>query len=217
MKMEVLMERLRKLRSKKDYTQEEVSRLLGINRARYTQYELGSRKPDFETLRKLAELYNTSIDYLLGSTDIEAPCHGNESRDIYMVDDNDLFKAPVVGTIRCGKPILAEENIEGYMFVDSSIIRVNPQEKLFYLRVTGDSMAPKFQPGDLVLVRQQTIVDDGDIAVALVKGEAATLKKVYLSNEYVWLHALNPSFEPMKYPIEEVRIIGKALLRVGKV
>jgi repressor LexA len=210
---DMLGEKLKQLRNRKNLTQDEVSRILDINRARYTQYETGTRKPDYEMLVRLAEFYDTSVDNLLGrnsyTTDLK--------NDMYKVNCENLFKVPIVGLIRCGQPIFAEQNIEGYMYVDNSIVKVNRQETLFYLRVTGDSMAPKFQPGDLVLIRQQTIIDDGEIAVVLIDNEEATLKKVFSSNGTIWLHSLNPAYEPTKFPAEKVCILGKALLRVGTV
>lgn len=208
----MLSEKLAELRIEKGLTQYELANLLNIPRSTYAQYELGRRQPDYETLEKIAVFYDCSFDYLLGN-----PNTVKEEAGIYAVNHEDLFKVPILGAIRCGMPIMAEESIEGYMYVDRSIARVNKNEKLFYLRVTGDSMSPKFQPGDLVLIRQQPIVDDGDIAVVLVDNEDATLKKVFRSNGTVWLHSLNPAYEPLKYNVEAVHIIGKALLRVGTV
>lgn len=213
--IELLSERLIKMRNEKGLTQYEVANLLNIPRSTYAQYELGRRQPDYDTLKKLADFYNATTDYLLGYSNSNMIVA--ESAGIYGVDEDDLFKVPIIGTIQCGKPILADHDIEGYMYVDKSIIRVNPKDKLFYLRVKGDSMAPKFQPGDLVLVRQQSTVDDGDIGVVLIDNEDATLKKIFKSNGTVWLHSLNPAYEPMKYKAEEVRIVGKALLRIGTV
>lgn len=208
----MLSEKLVELRSRKGLTQYDVANLLNIPRSTYAQYELGRRQPDYETLRKIAGLFNCSFDYLLGR-----PTTVEEEASVYTVNQDDLFKVPILGVIRCGAPIPAEESIEGYMYVDKSIARVNKDEKLFYLRVTGDSMAPKFQPGDLVLIRQQPIVDDGDIAVVLIDKQDATLKKVFRSNGTIWLHSLNPAYEPLKFNAEDVHIIGKALLRVGTV
>lgn len=208
----MLSEKLVELRIQKGLTQYDVANLLNMPRSTYAQYELGRREPDNETLVRIATLFNCTTDYLLGRSD-----RVEEEAGIYMVNQDDLFKIPILGAIRCGAPILAEESIEGYMYVDKSIARVNKDEKLFYLRVTGDSMSPKFQPGDLVLIRQQSIVDDGDIAVVLIDKQDATLKKVFRSNGTIWLHSLNPAYEPLKFNAEDVHIIGKALLRVGTV
>lgn len=212
----MLDRRLTELRQEKNLTQYELANILKIPRSTYAQYELGRRQPDYIALEGLADFFNCSTDYLLGRSDCRMPSV-KESAGLYEVNNEDLFKVPIIGSIRCGLPVIAEEHIEGYMYVDKSIARVTPSETLFYLRVTGDSMAPKFQPDDLVLVRQQTEVDDGDIAVVLIDHEEATLKKVFRSNGTVWLHALNPVYEPLKYQATDIRIIGKALLRVGRV
>lgn len=136
--------------------------------------------------------------------------------NIYEIDTTNLFKVPILGVIQAGSPIFAEENIEGYMFVDTSISRkVSDKSELFYLRITGDSMTPKYQPDDLVLVRKQSDVDDGEVAVILIEDENATLKKIYRINGEVWLHSTNPNYEPFKVSADKIRILGKAILRVG--
>ncbi len=170
----MLSKRLIELRQEKKLTQYELATVLNIPRSTYAQYELGRRKPDYDTLQRFAGFFGCSVDYLLG-----------RSTAVYSVDQNDLFKVPIIGTVRCGQPILAKDSIEGYMYVDRSIARVSPSEDLYYLRITGDSMAPKFQPGDLVLIRQQSAVDDGEIAIVLVNDEEATLKKVFYSNKTI--------------------------------
>lgn len=131
------------------------------------------------------------------------------------VSPENLFKVPVLGVIRAGQPIYAEENIEGYMYVDGNLVGVSPKDELYYLRITGDSMTPKYQPGDLVLIRQQAAVDNGDIAAVLIDNCEACLKKVYILDGEVWLHSTNPAYEPIRVSADSVKILGKAMYRLG--
>ena len=218
----VLSKRLKNLRRERRLTQDELSTALGIKRNTYAQYETDNRTPDYPTLKAIADYYNESIDYLLGHTDERRAAAVHEDGMVYMPNavrpnmDN-LMLIPVVGTIRGGDPMLCEESIETYMYVDPGVSKISPEDRdlLYYLRVVGDSMTPKYQPGDLVLVRKQSDVDEGEVAVVLVDGESATLKKVYKVNGEVLLHSTNSNYEPLRIPRGQVRILGKALLRIG--
>lgn len=115
---------------------------------------------------------------------------------------------PLVGTIACGTPILAEENIEDYLKADENLLAE------FALRCKGDSMInSRIYDGDIVYIRKQSDVDDGEIAAVLI-GEEATLKKVYKYPNKVVLRASNPIYDDMVYTNEElenVMILGKAV------
>ena len=118
-------------------------------------------------------------------------------------------KVPLLGTIACGEPILAEENIEDYLGIDE---KANVD---FALRCKGDSMInARIFDGDIVYIKQQSDVDDGEIAAVLI-GDEATLKKIYKYENKVVLRPCNPMYDDMVYSDEqlnEVRIIGKAIM-----
>jgi len=130
-------------------------------------------------------------------------------------DRSRIFSAPVLGSIRGGLPRYAEEELEGYYFVDPVIAGVSENDEVFYLRVKGDSMQPKYLPGDLVLIRRQDYVAEGEVAAVLVGGEEATLKRVYPTGDEIWLYSTNPDYDPIKVSTDEITILGKAVLRVG--
>jgi len=115
---------------------------------------------------------------------------------------------PLLGTIACGEPILANENIEMYVKVDESIAAD------FALRCKGDSMInARIFDGDIVYIRQQPDVDDGEIAAVLI-GDEATLKKVHKYPSKIVLSACNPMYDDYVYTNEqlnEIRILGKAV------
>ena len=121
-----------------------------------------------------------------------------------------MVRIPIIGTIACGDPILAEENIIGYRY---HLKETLPKGKTFYLTAKGDSMEPKIPDGSDVLIRLQDDVEDGEIAAVLVNGDTeATLKRVKKQGDIVMLVAENNAYAP--YIVTEynpARILGKAV------
>lgn len=134
------------------------------------------------------------------------------SNDICSI--NEFIKVPILGTIRAGQAILAIENIEGYELVQESEAR---NGEYFYLRVTGDSMiGARIYDGDLVFVKKQSDVDHGDIAVVLINGDEATLKRVLKTDNSIILQPENPKYIPMVFSQKDiesnyVQILGKVI------
>lgn len=119
-----------------------------------------------------------------------------------------MRKVPLLGAIACGTPILATENLDGYVNMPESI------HADFCLKCKGDSMTgARIMDGDLVFIRQQPDVDNGEIAAVIIDDEA-TLKRVYKSTNKIILQPENPRYEPFLFVGEElsrIRIIGKAV------
>ena len=117
-------------------------------------------------------------------------------------------QVPVVGRVAAGTPVLAAENVEDHVTFDDA----RHGETLFALRVRGDSMidAGIFE-GDLVVVRKQDAARDGDIVVALVDDEEATVKKLRRVGDQVHLVAMNPAYEPIVLDGRRVRLLGKVV------
>lgn len=149
-----------------------------------------------------AAALHTTPPYLLGETDDPAPLpSGAREADMGNV-------APLLGTVRAGLPMYAEENIEGYI-----PIMQTDGAKYFWLRVRGDSMnAAGIFEGDEILVRQQPEVENGQIAVVLVNGDEATVKRFYQTGNMVTLtpQSFNPAHQPQVYNADEVpvRVVG---------
>lgn len=120
-----------------------------------------------------------------------------------------LVAVPIVGEVAAGKPILAQENIEGEVLVEA---RVVGQGRCFALKVRGDSMVgANIESNDLVIVRQQPAAENGDIVVALLRDEA-TVKRLHISENGVELRPENPRHRPIRVgPDEDFRIAGKVV------
>ena len=170
-------------------------------------YERGEREPGIETLEKFADFFNVDMDYLLGKSDVINKVNWNfAAANIIPVPQ--MAKIPLLGSIACGAPILAEEHIEEYEDVPKHV-RAD-----FALTCKGDSMInARIFDGDIVYVRQQATVDNGQIAAVLIDGEA-TLKRVQLYEDHISLEPENPQYRPLVYWGDEmntVHILGKAV------
>lgn len=203
------MEQLKILRKQKGLYQKDVANFLGVDRTTYVKYENGVSEPDNDTLVKLAELFNVSVDYLLG----------RETNDIYAsigAMPIKKIKLPVLGNVACGEPIYANEELDGYVYINEDI------GADFCLHAQGDSMVnARIFDGDTLFVKKQDMVDDGEIAVVLIEDEA-TVKRVYYDreNNTITLMPENPAYKPMRYNGEElnnIRILGKVIARYSRV
>ena len=131
----------------------------------------------------------------------------------YDVSEEETVKIPIVGRVVAGIPILAEENIEGMV----EISKKQDMGTMFALRVRGKSMEPNIKENDLLVVRQQSDVDSGDIAIVLVNGDEATVKQVRKSKDGITLVGFNVDvYEPRFYTNKEiqelpVRVVGKVI------
>lgn len=197
------MNRMKQLREAKGLNMREAARLLSMPYTTYVNYEKGVREPNSETLIDIANFYETTIDYLVGKTDdYDVSSFGN------IVPVPEMRTIPLVGTIACGDPLLASENIEGEVSAPEHV-RAD-----FALRCKGDSMInARIFDGDIVYIRQQPTVDDGEIAAVLIDDEA-TLKRVHLFPDHISLEPENPQFRPLVYwgeDMNSIRILGKAV------
>ena len=194
-------ERIRQLRIEKDMTQEMLGEKIGVKKAAIYKYENGlvvNFKRDI--IEKLANVLEVSPSYLMGLDDIKDVPQGFQPVP-------SMKKIPRVGRIACGTPILAEENVEEYDSVPEH------WKADFTLVCVGDSMAPKIQDGDLVAIKQQETVENGQIAAVLIDNEA-TLKRVYVYPDKLILRPENPNYEPiviMNGESSNIRIEGRAV------
>lgn len=132
----------------------------------------------------------------------------SRARDIELIGLPRSMGVPVLGRVPAGEPLLAVENIEGVMAIDSTIAR---GENLFLLKVKGDSMIEAgILDGDFVLVRPQSTAEDGEIVVALIEDEA-TVKRFFREPNGIRLQPENPALSPIIVRNENVRIVGKVI------
>lgn len=206
------MNRIKLLREEKGVYQKDLAKVLNVTTPVINYYENEKRTISAKSASLLADYFGVSIDYLLGKSDIR-----NQDSNVFPMPDN-AVPIPVVGKISAGLPILANENIERYEFAPSSLI--NKNFNYFYLTVTGDSMNRKFNDGDIVLVQQQSDLENDEIGVFLIDDEA-TVKKYKTQNDLIILEPMsnNPIHTVQIYNPKEksIKIIGKVISYQGKV
>lgn len=193
------MSNLKTIRKTRGLTQAEVAKHIGISQNNYSYWENGKVKIDNDSLKKLADYFNVTVDYLLGRDEVPSSGRG--------------VKVPVYGEIAAGIPIEAIEDIIDFEEITPELAATG---EFLALSVKGDSMSPRIQSGDVVIIRRQETVENGEIAAVMVNGDSATLKRVKLEGDGLWLLPLNPAFQPIFYTKKEcaekpVRILGKMI------
>lgn len=207
--------RLRELRQSRGLSMQKLSEYIGMSKSSINMYERDEREPGLETLEAIADFFNVDIDYLLGKTNIpNRILNSYEDKENSIKFDNILpiktYKIPLLGEIACGKPIFANEDRESYVEVGTNI-RAD-----FCLKAKGDSMInARIYDGDIVFIREQPMVDNGEIAAVIIDDEA-TLKRVYYEKDKskLVLSPENTKYSPLVYvgsELEDVRILGKAV------
>lgn len=188
--------KLKSSREQNQLTIKDVSRMVGLSVSTISRYENGLvANMNTPTLQMLSEIYNVNILWLLGKSD---------SRHEQIKSTKSINSVPLIGTIAAGTPILAEENIERYFNIDSSI------KADFCLRIKGDSMIDEgIYNNDIVFIKQQPTLENGEIGAIIINGEA-TLKKFYRTNDTVILQPANDKYTPIIIDEnKDCRIAGK--------
>lgn len=199
---------IKERRIAKGFTQEELSQKIGLQKSAIAKYENGRiQNIKRSTIQKLAEILETSPADLMGWGDAEGDTRTARVKGV---------RIPVLGNIVAGVPVEAIEvrDEDDWEEIHPDLAATGD---FFALRVKGASMEPKISEGDVVIVRRQPDVDSGSLAVVLINGNDATLKKVTKHENGIVLTASNPAvYEPHFYTREEVeslpvQIIGKVV------
>ena len=209
--MATFSERLKSLHSEKGWSQQRLADELNLSKSSVNMYERGEREPGFETMEAIADTFNVDMDYLYGRTDVKIaePIQFNVGTVPPGFEPLPrMVKKPLIGDIACGEPITAEQNVADYVDVPETV------HCDFCLRCHGDSMVDAgIQDNDVVYIRVQPEVEDGEIAAVRIGGEA-TLKRVYYDGQSLTLMPANSSYRPKTYSgpeLENIRIEGKAV------
>ena len=197
-----LSSRIRQRREQLGLSQEELAARMGYrSKSSITKLEKGINDLPRAKLEELAAALDTTPAWLMGLVDLPFPPPGFEPLP-------EMVRVPLVGSIACGTPITAEQNIECYIGVPAA------WHADFALTCHGNSMAPTICDGDIVCIRRQPEVEQGEIAAVRI-GEEATLKHFHRQGETVMLLADNAAVcPPMVFAgpqLEEIQIEGRAV------
>ena len=197
-------ERLKELRKMRELTQRDTAEIFNVSYGAVGNWESGQRIPDTDTLKRIADYFHVSLDYLLGHTDNPAAFS-----DIPNVRQIKKRQIPVLGEIACGEPVFADEHRDVYVSAADDLVCD------YALIAKGDSMLPRIHDGDLVFIQEMPVVENGKIAAVLIEDEA-TLKRVFFDagRQQLTLTADNPAFPPHVFIGEDlmnIRILGLAV------
>ncbi len=189
---------LQALRKQRKASQQALADFLGVSRSTVAMWETSSNEPDIETITRLAAFFEVPIAKLLGVD--EGP-------------NSSAFRIPVLGCIQAGIPMEAIEEIIDWEEIPESMARSG---EYFALQVRGDSMEPKMSEGDVVIVRKQEKATSNDVAIVIVNGDEATVKRVMINESGITLVAFNPAYPSVHYTPKQVetlpvRILGKVV------
>lgn len=204
----IVATRMQQRREELGLTLDDIALEIGVARSTIQRYEKGTiEKLKLPVIEAIANVLQVDPAWLVGKSD-DPRIVTSVSSDSNILPFPDMKSVPLIGTIACGEPILAAENIECEVDMPEHV------KADFALRCKGDSMInARIYDGDIVYIRQQPTVDDGQIAAVLVDDEA-TLKRVHLYPDHVVLEPENPQYRPLSFwesDMEHVRILGKAV------
>lgn len=197
---------LRDRRKELNLTMLQVAQYVGVSEGTISRWESGLiANMRRDRIAKLAEILRLSPSLIAGVDD-------------QPVEKTHAVRIPVFASVPAGIPLEAVEDIVDFEEISSELAK---QGDFFALRVKGDSMEPRIKDGDVVIVRRQEAVDNGDLAVILVNGNDATLKRFYSSETGVKLVSSNPKYDPFFFTPAEVdampvRVLGKVVELRGK-
>ena len=202
--MNSIGDRLRAAREAKGMTQEELGKACNTTKQTIFKYENGVvTNIPLDRLERMADILNVTPAYLMGWNTESISLPDN------VTPISRFNKVPLLGEIACGEPILAEQNITDYVDAPGHI------NADYALVCHGDSMINAgIRDGDIVYIRKQETVNNGQIAAVLVGDEEATLKRFYKVGNKVTLNAENPAYLPLIFAGEEIaniHIIGLAV------
>ena len=183
-----------------------------FNKSDLSQYVSGKTEPGQDKLVILSKALKVSEPWLMGyDVPPEREDKPQPTPELTPVEYNPTHRIPVLGRISAGLPLYAEENIEEYIYTE-----LNGGNEYFGLRVEGDSMnAARICENDIIIVRQQEQVEDGEIAVVMVGDQDATVKRFHREGRNVFLtpQSYNPVHKVQVYDLKEtnIRIVGKVV------
>ena len=189
--------RIKSAREDLKLTKRELANRIGVHESSINKYEKGLVDIPLSKISELSRVLNVTEAYLMGWED-EQKLQG--------------LKIPVLGTVAAGIPISAVEDILDYEEVPQSW---ENQGEFFALKIKGDSMEPRMESGDVVIVKQQPDANSGDTVIVLVNGDDATCKKLQKTDNGIMLVSTNPKYPPMFYSTEDIQT--KPVVILGKV
>lgn len=186
---------IKRLRAESGLTQDRLGELVGVTGKAVCSWELGLKTPRMPVIERLADLFGVSKTEII--------------EDAKSTPVSPITRVPILGRVAAGSGCLADDNLDGYENVPTDILTT--EEEYILLNVKGDSMSPKIEEGDRLLIQLQPSVDSGSYAVVLIDDEDGVVKKVCYSKNRIELISENPYYPPRIFENSEVtrvRVVG---------
>lgn len=215
--------KIKHYRTLKKMTQDQLAKKLGLGKGTISNYESGYRTPQQNRLFELAEALDISINDLFPPTEEKAndinliynQLEPPRQKKVYNFAERQLKEqeqsdVTVYGLSAAGEAIEYNDQFE----IQEEKVSYIPKGTDGALIVKGNSMSPTLEDGELLFFEQTPQVENGEIAVVEIKGEAVTTKRVRydFEDEEIVLQSINPDYDDMRFKNEDVRIIGRVLL-----
>lgn len=197
--------KIKYLRQQSALTLDELGKKLGVSGQTVFKYENGLiENLSINKIALMAKIFNVSPSYLMGWKEQQVP--------------RKAVKIPVLGNVAAGIPIEAIEEVLDWEEISQDLANTGT---FFALKIKGDSMSPRILNGDVVIVRQQSTANSGDIVIAKVNGYDACCKKLIIKDDGLILQSFNQAYEPMYFSRKEIEespvlILGKVIELRGK-
>lgn len=180
----------------------------GLDKTLINKYLAGLMKAKQDKLTILAEALNVNEVWLMG---YDIPKDRNIKLDKF---GNPIAEIPLLGTVKAGYDYMAQENWEGMIEVDKDIIKDGAD--YFALKIKGDSMSPVLIENDIVVIKKQEDFENGDLIVAIINGDEATIKKGRKNDTSIVLQPFNPNYEPLIFTNDEMKTIPVTIVGIVK-
>jgi len=216
---------LRYFRKSNNYSMDKLCKIYNeryngrMNKSTLSRYENGIQEPMFTVVKNLAEIFGISADELMDDKTYEPYVPVNErvpysepSNIAAVIPNSKIYQIPVFESVSAGFGAYASDCVIDML--PMVIENTYDVPDTIAIKVTGDSMYPKIEDGDIIVVRKQESVDSGDVAVLLLDGDEGLVKKVTYGETWIELHSFNPEYKTRCFDDEEVlrlRVVGKVL------
>lgn len=209
------MTKIREIRKLNRMSQKEFAEILSISQATLSMWENGKYDPDIDTVKRIASMFDVSINYLLGVDSFDTETKKQEqTEDPFSVALAELMEKtrliPIFESVSAGFGAYAQDEVVGYtpLLIESS----SEAEHTICIRVQGDSMSPVIENGDMIQVYKTPSVDSGSVGVFLIEDEAVVKKVQYVQGEdWLEFHSFNENYPVLRFEnesLEKVRVLG---------
>ena len=194
-----IINRLKEVIENSGLSYAELEKKTGIAKSSIQRYASGTtKKIPIDAVQVIAKAVGVSAAYIMGWEANATP-----------LPNQNIFMRPLYDSVAAGFGVPAVNQIVSY--IPTFINNVTEKDKYIWVRVEGDSMAPKIENGDKILIRLQESLDSGQIGVALIDGEDAVVKKINYGNNWIELESFNPYYPPRRFEgadVQQIRIVG---------